>query len=136
MLTVLRQEFPSGATFGTLLLRKQIFCFSLELEWHENIAFHSCVPCGIYPLVRRDSWYGRKTYGYTYEIRDVPERSDILIHPANWPHELSGCVATGETIAKLRGERALLNSGGTFRALKKAMGDINETTIQIMEVRL
>ena len=135
MLTLIRQEFSADASFGVLLLRKQIFCYTLELAWNENIQNHSSIPCGLYPFVRRDSWRGSQKYGHTYQVMDVPGRTDILIHPANWSHELLGCFATGQTIAKMRGERAIINSGGTFRALMKALAGVNETTIQIMEVR-
>lgn len=32
-------------------------------------------------------------------INDVEGRSGIRIHPANWPHELEGCLAPGMAIA-------------------------------------
>jgi len=135
MLSIIRQEFTADATFGVMLLRNQIFCYTLELPWNENIPFHSSIPPGIYPIAKRDTWRASQKYGHTYQLTGVPGRTVIQLHPANYPHQLSGCIAEGETIGKMRGERAVKNSGNTFRALMKALSGVDETQIQIMEVR-
>ena len=33
--------------------------------------------------------------GRVFKIHDVPDRTDILFHVANWSRELLGCVAPG-----------------------------------------
>jgi len=75
-----------------------------------NQKFISCVPAGEY----RVEWHPSR-FGYSYRLLDVPERDGILIHAANWPYQLEGCIALGLT-------RGLINNrygvGSSRKALK------------------
>jgi len=62
--------------------------FILERPWLNNEPFISCIPAGQY-TVHPDS-KGQFKY---YELASVPQRSFIEIHPANWVHQLEGCLA-------------------------------------------
>lgn len=92
-----RIKHASHGTPGELILPGgQEFC-TVEAPWQDNKPFVSCVPAGTY-RVRRDN-VGRFNY---YVLLDVPERSDIELHPANFfinPNtniqELEGCIAPG-----------------------------------------
>ena len=42
--------------------------------------------------------YSPKFDAMYYELACVPKRDEILIHPANWPHELEGCLAPGMSL--------------------------------------
>src|SRR5271166_5946784 len=54
---------------------------------------HPCIPAGRYRAVLTRSPH----LGYICpELLDVPGRSDIRIHVANWPLDLLGCTAVGE----------------------------------------
>lgn len=53
----------------------------------------SCIPEGIYTLVRSKT--GRFRY---FSVLDVPNRSNIEIHPANCIDDLLGCIGFGEEI--------------------------------------
>ena len=65
----------------------------------------SCVPIGTYKLVQHDSEAHPLTWALVNEELDVVHfpgdsknpfaRSAVLIHPANWAHELRGCIAPG-----------------------------------------
>ena len=64
---------------------------TIERPWLGNKPFKSCIPPGMYPMERRSS----AKFGDHYHVLDVPERSLILIHPANYASELQGCIAPG-----------------------------------------
>ena len=69
--------------------------FTVERPWLDNKPNISCIPDGIYKLKRVDSpRFGEDMW----EIAEVPNRSAILFHAANRPHELEGCVALGQTL--------------------------------------
>jgi len=68
--------------------------WTVERPWKDNELRISCIPVGVYQVERHDS----PSKGDCYEILDVPERTHILIHVANWSHELMGCIAPGTGI--------------------------------------
>jgi hypothetical protein len=77
-------DFPMG-TFGEITY-DGYKCWSIELPWHNNAQFISCIPPGIYPLKPCTYWGGDGPGGKrdypTYEIGSVPARSLIKIHVA------------------------------------------------------
>ena len=136
ILDIIRLEESNFGNFGTLLIDGRIFCTTLELPWMENVPFYSCVPEGYYVCVRRESWTGKKKHGDTFEVLNVPERSGILFHPANWVYELEGCIAVGQKPGPLRGDRAIQNSGATFQGLMNKIGFRNKIDLRIMSLIL
>lgn len=68
-------------------------CSTLELAWNDNKKGASCIPSGTYRAVKRNS----PKYGDHFHILDVPDRSYILIHPANYHTQLEGCIAVGRS---------------------------------------
>lgn len=84
-----RTYFPEG-TQGILLLNGQFICYTIELPWIQNKRNISCVPEGLYTLQKR---YSTK-FKYHLYLKNVADRSLILIHPANdAKKELEGCIA-------------------------------------------
>lgn len=97
-LTLTRTETSDEGTFGLLegeALRMQ----TGELPWRNNIRSHSCVPVGTY----RCQPHVSPRLGKCFWVKDVPGRSEILIHVANymgdvdkgWRSQLEGCIAIG-----------------------------------------
>lgn len=87
---ITRFAYFENATMGRL--RTGDFqCWTLERPWKDNEPFVSCIPDGIYEC---RPFSGRK-FQDVVEICDVPNRTVILIHAANLPSELSGCIAPG-----------------------------------------
>lgn len=107
-------------TFGMMVLDDGSDMHTLELPWRDNAPQISCIPAGTYlcELV----WSPRfKTQ--LYGLRNVPQRSDILIHWANWAgdrakgwkSELQGCIAPGVAVGVLNNhaghpQRAVIQS--------------------------
>lgn len=83
-------------TFGELAFGTE-FTQCLELPWRDNKPQRSCIPPGTYTCRLVNS----PRFGRVYEVCDVPGRSNILFHPANfagdvergWTTELHGCIA-------------------------------------------
>ncbi len=89
VLHLVRTYDPLG-TNGLLFSGAQLVCRTIELPWKDNAARISCIPEGPYELARRYS----KKYGHHLLVKGVPNRSYILIHPANIAaKELQGCIA-------------------------------------------
>ncbi len=85
-LELFRTYDPEG-TNGEL---KLVVCNTIELPWLQNQRNVSCIPEGRYELRKR---FIRK-FGLHLLVVDVPDRSWILIHPANDAKtQLKGCIA-------------------------------------------
>jgi hypothetical protein len=79
------------------------------------------IPVGTYPGYKRDSArFGMRVVGI-----DVPSRSDIECHPANFPPQLNGCIAIGE----IKDGDALDNSRTAFDRMMGAVPE--EFTVKV-----
>jgi len=88
-LILTRSYHPEG-TNGKLCDGEQLVCSTIELPWRENQRMVSCIPEGRYELAKR---YTDKR-GWHLLVKNVPNRSGILFHPANNAlKELKGCIA-------------------------------------------
>ena len=88
-LELVRTYDPKG-TNGKIFFNGRLMIYSIELPWKDNQAGVSCIPEGRYELVKR--WSPK--LGRHLRLMDVPQRNDILIHPANNAlQELKGCIA-------------------------------------------
>lgn len=88
-LELIRSYDPDG-TNGELRCGRKIICFTIELPWLQNQRNISCIPEGRYELKKR---FVQK-FGLHLLLVDVPDRSWILIHPANDAKaQLKGCIA-------------------------------------------
>ncbi len=109
---------------------------SLELPDENNVANYSCIPKGSYRVVWSLSPRLKK---WTYEILGVPGRAGIRIHSANfggddrkgWKKQLAGCVALGERVGVMDGQKAILVSKPAIRRFEVLLGRVEF----ILEVR-
>lgn len=94
-----RNKFTeSEGIFGDLTIG-DLKIETLELNWHDNLPFISCIPYGTYSLFKTKS----DKFGDVLRFRLVPQRTDVLVHPANYAGDkeigyktdLLGCVAPG-----------------------------------------
>jgi len=80
-------------TLGMLVFKKYVF-YTLENPWLDNQHNISCIPTGKYRCeFLKKSASGK--YNDVYWVRDVPDRSEILIHPGNWVRNTKGCILIG-----------------------------------------
>ena len=112
---LVRSPSDSSGTFGVLYNdNMKVLCFTVELPWLDNHPQTSCIPIGYYNVEK----YNSPKHGDVWQIMNVPNRSNIEIHPANLASELLGCIGVGDTIGKIEGMPAVLNSQKTFKLLK------------------
>ena len=124
-LTRVATSFRHG-TFGALTIDGEAFCVTLEPYDYGNIKSHSCIPSGQYEVAPYDS----PTFGSVYLVSNTPGRSQILFHAGNIQRHTKGCIILGSSYGKLAGDRAVLNSGATFRAFRAR---VNRFSLTIKE---
>lgn len=89
---------------------------SLELPWRDNLPKVSCIPPGTYEcrLVLSPK------FGRVYEVKNVPNRSHVLIHSANlagdeklgYTTQLQGCIAPHEKSGFMRNNKGVMQKAG------------------------
>ena len=124
------EEHPVEGTFGALLLDGQVFCVTLEPPDRDNAASVSNIPPGKYVCKRFHSL----KHPDTFQITNVPMRNAILFHSGNTVEHTEGCVLVAQGFGKLKGNRAVLNSGNTFKEFMEKLGSYQEFDLTIEEV--
>lgn len=126
-----------NGTWGTMTFYDGTEFDTIELPWKDNTQRISCVPEGEYILRKRYSPIVERTSGGKYsqgwEVTDVPNRTYIMIHVANTPSDLAGCIGPGLTKGHLGGERAVLSSRTAFTQLMTKMEDHDEWVLVVRE---
>lgn len=132
MYATLLREYHPEVTVGTLRMYYDrldigqdpiVTIKTIELPWKDNARCISCIPEGRYVCTPRES----DKFGKHFHIRDVPDRSWILFHVANYISDLEGCIAVGRYHADIDQDgimdvaqsrlamNALLRHGGYLR---------------------
>lgn len=120
-----RLETSDDGTFGKLSYNN-FSCFTGELPDRNNESNISCIPKGTYQC----QWtYSPRMRKFTYELRNVTGRTAIRIHSANFmglPNppknkQVNGCIALGERIGIMDGQKAILISVPTIRQFETLM---------------
>lgn len=117
MLTLIRLISTADISRGIFLANGDIVCYSLELPWKGNLRNVSCIPFGSYRCSKQYS----ARFGHCLRLFDVPDRSDILIHPGNVLADTQGCILPGLDVShqsvlqsKNALQRILLNVPSSF----------------------
>jgi len=95
-----------GGVIGTMSFNDKFVCYTLELEWLDNLRRKSCIPKGEYKIKFRDYGGYHERYKRRFkdhnegmiEIADVKGRSAILIHCGNTVKDTLGCVLVGKEV--------------------------------------
>lgn len=115
-----RFKSDDNGTFSTLTDNiGHKYCYFIESTQH-------LIPEGTYNLEP----YNSPVHGEVWQVMDVPNRTNIEWHPANWAHQLLGCMAPGNAIGVLNGLPAVLNSQNTFSALKDELPQTFSITVR------
>ena len=114
-LTINRTGATGEALIGRLYVDGVFECFTLE---HLDV----CIPAGTYSI---EMTYSPAFHRDLPLLDGVPGRSDIRIHPANWPDQLKGCIAVGQS----HGDTYLNNPTLALNALLQKMSWPCDVTI-------
>ena len=112
--TLKRTDKGDYGVFGVFELDDGTIFASGELPWRDNQHGISCIPTGAYICKQIDS----PKHGKCYEVMNVPDRSMVEIHPANfcgdtllgYKSDLLGCIGMGKGIGVIEGQKALISS--------------------------
>lgn len=146
-LTLKRESTRSpDCMLGLLDVGSQQFC-TIERPWIPwdkgpgGTKGVSCVPRGIYQLVRHNTEAHPMTWALVNEDLDVIHqpradkphaRTAVLIHPANWAHELRGCIAPGmRTTRDAEGRFMVADSRRAMRTIQTLVPWIDGHTLEI-----
>ena len=129
---ILRAPSTDQGVFG-MARAGRFAAYSGELPWRENRPMISCVP----PAPQEQSAFFDCIWAWsprfkrnTYRLVAVPDRSGVLKHGANLmgdvalglKAQLNGCIALGERLGWIGGQRALLLSLPAIRRFDEYMG--------------
>ena len=115
-LNLVRFANTGREVIGAIFDGYNLLTYTLEPPWNDNQRGASCIPPGEYKVsyMKRS---GTGKYRDVYWVREVPNRSAILIHKGNTVNETLGCILPGAKVGKLRGQWAVLDSRGGLNKL-------------------
>ena len=101
-ITLKRHSYHPAATVGSISIENKrgesdLIFHTIERPWLNNKPFKSCVPEGEYMV----NPYSSEKFPGVYELQNVPGRTKILIHTANYASEVQGCIGLGLGIPAL-----------------------------------
>lgn len=117
-------EKDSDPQMGVFYIEGKPRFITLELPWRNNEKSISCIPVGKYKAKRVNS----PRFGKTFKILNVPNRSEILIHPGNEVKDTQGCILVGNRILDFD---FISGSRDSFRSLMELLIDVNEFNLEI-----
>lgn len=137
LIELCRHSYSPAGTFGTLTVG-DLELATCELPWHGNKPGESCIPEGVYDLQMRESPVVQRSSGGEFargwEVCDVPGRTFIMLHPANWPGELQGCISVGLAFGVIAGQIGVSSSREAFRKLMAAIPE-GENELRVYQYR-
>jgi Family of unknown function (DUF5675) len=120
IIRVQRKRKTEDGIFGILSIDGNPFgCFTVE-----NLK--DSIPAGYYPVEFTYS----PAFNQIMPLIDVPGRTAIRIHPANYPGQLLGCIAVGDQ----EEPDAIDNSRVTFNQLYKIIDGQTDLHIVIVDI--
>lgn len=116
MITIKRFAYHPQGTLGVMQVPANNVhqFYTIERPWLDNKPFESCIPLGEYNL----KWQESPKFDWCYEVESVEGRTHILLHVANYPTDVVGCIGLG---LSLMGDRIAV---GNSRAAMAAFHDV------------
>lgn len=127
-----RYDFSNQGTFGRIVAGS-LSLYSGELAWRGNQPNVSCLPPG--PKEQESVFYrciwtfSPRFKRFMYLLLGTEPRAGIRKHPANlmgddtlgYRRQLNGCIALGERLGWIEGQKALLVSAPAIRRFETHM---------------
>lgn len=102
-IAILKRTYKNNETLGLMTATRAdgqtLNLKTLELPWLENQHNISCIPAGTYH-VEMHPFHTTEMY----QIMNVPNRTGIFQHPANFTSDILGCQAIGEQFGDINGD--------------------------------
>lgn len=107
-------------------------CYTIERPWKNNASNVSCIPEGEYKC---EPFSGTK-YKDVVQVLDVPDRTFILFHVANFAHDVQGCIGLGSRFNSEALEPAVYDSRVTVAEFFVQAGKSFDLKIQGVRAEL
>lgn len=110
-------------TFGLLLAGSDRF-ETVEKPWNGNLRFKSCIPAGLYDLEPHNTPKYKNVWAMVSKELGVAHydksaaRYACLIHIANFPENVSGCIGVGKRLGFIGGRLGVSNSTDSIQRLR------------------
>ena len=119
-----RTSSDDEGTGGVIVFGDE-YLHTIEPPWRDNRRGLSCIPAGDYDVSMRNS----PRYGPCYEVKNVTNRTHILLHNGNWAGDESlgfkshsdGCIILGSSAGRLSDQKAVLASRRARRKFEETM---------------
>jgi len=113
--TLKRGPSTDEGTFGVLSFGPHTV-YTTELPWRDNLQQKSCIPLGTYKCAIVSS----PKFGRVYGVLNVKNRSNVLIHSANfggntdlgWTTQLHGCIAPAMKTGRMQNNAGKMQRAG------------------------
>lgn len=128
-LNLVRVAQDKEATLGVLVIDGRPRMVTLERPWLDNAKEVSCVPAGEYKVKPIQS----PRFGATWEVMNVPNRSNILFHKGNTADDSKGCILVGLQYGTETGIPVIAQSGTAFGVLHRFLEGHSEIDLSIKE---
>lgn len=126
--TLARVSYREDGTFGVFMDGNFPFALTCERPWLNNQRGISCIPPGVYTCRRVQS----PKFGNTFEVTDVPGRSEILLHKGNIDDDSHGCILLGEQFAVWSdGSASVARSGDAFAEFLQRTVDVDAFILHV-----
>ena len=115
---IVRLEHSDQGDIGVWLFDGVIFCYTLQPDETNQGRFH--LPAGDFICTK----YNSPTHGMTFIIHrpETPISVDTL-----------GCTCVASSVGKLKGNRAILNSGLTFQLFQEFTKDVDSFPLKVID---
>jgi hypothetical protein len=131
---IVRGYTAKGCFSDWFTAKGEFLCHAIEKSWENNAPFVSCIPEGNYELVEYDS----PKFGDTWALvgdtvglfQGDSDRYACLIHKANWPHDVQGCIAPVSHLTVLDGIWAGSSSAAAYAKVVIEIKN-GDTTLEI-----
>lgn len=122
LLTLTRHITANGAVVGVLKgLSKPLY--TLENEWRDNKPMVSAIPTETYTCVPHGWEAGTKvSKPKTWALKNVPGRSDVLIHIGNYTKDTKGCILAGMGLQITQLQSMVSDSTAAIDLMRKEIG--------------
>ena len=138
VVTIERDIYSTWGVFGRLSV-KGFECWTVERPWTTpgNLPNLSCIPIDTYTMKRAIHYSGDGPGGKPdyrcYEVQDVPNRTYIHIHIANFARHVKGCIGLGGTPLWFDKDRTIgvPGSAATFKRFMETMDGAEKAILVI-----
>jgi len=129
ILDLIRVGQSGRGTQGVLRFGAVAFALTLERPWQNNQENVSCIPPGRYRCERIRS----PKFGWTFEVKNVPNRTHVLFHSGNTLEDTHGCILVGEEFSGTWEKPTLASSQRGFIEFLNCLEGVNAFELNVMD---